>query len=111
MSAGVEDRVEVSLLDAVEADRLGELGFRCCIGLEAAREVGLEARLVALGIERRLPALGRGKHDLGAGILEGVVGRGELLEPEAGLAAGVAKLVVEVRTIRTFMSLLLSLAG
>jgi hypothetical protein len=56
--------------------------------------VGLESRLVALGGERRLATLGRGQHDLRTGILEGVVRRGQLFVPEAGLAAGVAELVV-----------------
>jgi hypothetical protein len=56
--------------------------------------VGLESRLVALRVERRLATLGRGQHDLGTGILEDVVRRGQLFEPEAGLAAGVAELVV-----------------
>ena len=62
---------------------------------------------VALRIERRLAALGRGKHDLGAGFLERVVGGGELLEPEARLAARVAELVVRGQNHQDLHKLLL----
>jgi hypothetical protein len=41
-----------------------------------------------------LVAFGRGERDLDSGILEVVVRRCELLEPEAGLLPGVAELVV-----------------
>ena len=94
MAAGIEDGVEVLGLDAVEANRCRELRFRACVAFEPARKVGLKVRLVALRIERRLAALRRGKHYLGAGVLERVVGGGELLQPEARLTAGVAELVV-----------------
>jgi Iron/manganese superoxide dismutases, alpha-hairpin domain len=53
--------------------------------LEPTGDVGQKARLVALGIERRAPALGRCEGDLGAGILE------------------LPSWSCEVRTIRTFM--------
>jgi hypothetical protein len=51
-----------------------------CISFEPMRKVGLKVWLVALRIGRRLAALRRGNHDLGASVLERVVGRGELLE-------------------------------
>src|SRR5262249_40891003 len=82
MAAGVEDGVEVLGLDAVEAKCCRELRFRIRVGFEPVRKVGLKVWLVALRIERRLAALRRGKHDLGAGFLERVVGSSELLEPE-----------------------------
>ena len=41
-----------------------------------------------------MAALRRGKHNLGAGFLERVIGGGELFQPEARLTAGVAELVV-----------------
>src|SRR5262249_43620272 len=46
------------------------------------------------GVERWVTALGGGQGDLGAGIFEHVVRRGEFLQPEAGLTASVAELVV-----------------
>src|SRR6185369_1291594 len=93
--------------DAVEAHRRSELRLRGGIGFEPVGEVGLKLRLVALRIERRLAALRRGENDLGAGILEHVVGRGELLEPEAGLAAGVAERVVRGEDHQDFHAYLL----
>ena len=94
MAAGVEDGVEVLGLDAVEAKCCRELRFCVCIGFEPVCKVGLKVWLVAFRIERRLAALRRGKHDISAGFLERVVGGRELFEPEAGLTAGVAELVV-----------------
>ena len=94
MTAGIEDGVEILWLDAVEADRRGKLRLCCGIRLEPMREFGLEVRLVALRIERRLAALRRGEHDLGASVLEMVIWRGEFLQPEAGLASCIAELVV-----------------
>src|SRR5215472_13042888 len=61
---------------------------------ELTGDVGLESRLVALGIKWRTAALGRCEGNLRARILEDVVRRGELLQPEAGLAPGIAELVV-----------------
>ena len=69
MTTGVEDGIVVFLLDAIEARRPVELGVGVGILLEPTGDVGLKARLVALGIQRRAPALGRCEGDLGAGIL------------------------------------------
>jgi hypothetical protein len=91
------------MLDAIEARRPAELGVGVGILLEPPGDVGLKARFVALGIERRAPALGRCEGDLGAGILENIVRRRQFLQPEAGLAPGVPSWSWEVRTIRTFM--------
>ena len=55
--------------------------------LEPTGDVGLEARLVALGIERRAPALGRCEGDLGTDIFEDIVRRRRFLQPEAGSCA------------------------
>ncbi|MNL52001.1 hypothetical protein D3C87_1751410 [compost metagenome] len=57
-------------------------------------EFSLKRRFVAFRVQRRLPALGRGQHDVGAGVLKRVVRRGQLFEPEASFAAGIAKLIV-----------------
>ncbi len=58
MTTGVEDGIVVFLVDAIEARRPVELGVGIGILLEPTDDVGLKARLVALGIERRAPALG-----------------------------------------------------
>jgi hypothetical protein len=104
MPTGIEDGVVVFLLDPVEAHRPVELGFSVGILFEPTGDVGLEARLVALGIEWRAAALRRCEGNLGARILEDVVRRGELLQPEAGLAPGLAELVVggQSFTMRSF---------
>jgi hypothetical protein len=58
VTARVEDGVIVFLLDAIEAHCPVELGSGVGIFLESTRDIGLEVRLVALGIERRRPPLG-----------------------------------------------------
>ena len=70
MATGIENGIEILLLDAVEAKRRGELCIRGRIGFEPAGQIGLEVRLVTLRIERRLTAFRRGEHDLGARVLE-----------------------------------------
>jgi hypothetical protein len=72
MTTGIEDGIVIYLLNATEARRPVELGVGVGILLKPMGDVGLEARLVALGIERRAPALGRCEGDLGAGILEDI---------------------------------------
>jgi hypothetical protein len=102
MATGIEDGVVVLLLDAIGACRPVELRVGVCILLEPAGDVGLETRLVALGIERRAPAFGRCNGNLSAGILEDIIWRRQFLQPEAGLAPGLPSWSWEVRTIRTF---------
>jgi hypothetical protein len=75
------------LLDAIEARRPVQLSVGGGVLFEPSCDVGLEVWLVALGIERRVTALGRCEGDLGPGILENIVRRREFLQPEAGLAA------------------------
>jgi len=111
MTTGVEDGIVVFLLDAIEAHRPAELGVGVGILLKPTGDVGLEARLVALGLERRVPALGRCEGYLGAGILEDIVRRRQFLQPEAGLAPGVAELVVGGKNHQDFHNALLSLVG
>jgi hypothetical protein len=86
MAAGVEDGIVVFLLDAIEAYRPVQLRIGVGVLLEPPCDVGLEVRLIALGIERRAAALGRCEGDLGPSILENIVRRSEFLQPEAGLA-------------------------
>src|SRR5271170_7421234 len=94
MTTGVEHSIVVFLRDAIEARRPVELGVSVGILLEPTGDGGLRARLAALGVERRAPALGRCEGDPGAGILEDIVGRRQFLQPETGLAPRVAELVV-----------------
>jgi hypothetical protein len=70
MTTGVKDGIVVFLLDASEERRPVELGVGPGILLEPAGYVGLKARLVALGIERRAPALGRCESDLAPASLK-----------------------------------------
>jgi hypothetical protein len=53
MAAGVEDGVEVFLLDGVEANGLAELSFRGCILLVPDGELSTGFGFVTLGIQRR----------------------------------------------------------
>src|SRR5262245_32329367 len=94
VAARIEDSVVVLLFHTVEAHRLVELALRVSVLLEATGDFRLEARILALGIERRTTALGRGQSNRRARILKLIIGRGQLLQPEPGLAAGVAELVV-----------------
>ena len=94
MAAGIEHGVEIGRLQRSQLHRGGQRRQRSAIGLEAARGIGLRRHVVALGVERRLSAQRRGQGEPGARVLEHVVRRCELFEPEAGLVAGVAELVV-----------------
>ena len=55
------------------------------------------------------PALGRCEGDLSAGIFEDIIRRRQFLQPEAGLAAGVAELVVRGQNHQDLHSILLLL--
>src|SRR5262249_61333839 len=69
VAARIEDGVVVLLFHTAEAHRLVELAFRVRVLLEATGDVRLEARILALGIERRATALGRGQGELRARLL------------------------------------------
>src|SRR6516225_2805750 len=94
VAARIEDSVVVLLFHTVEAQRLIKLALRLRVLLEATGDVRLEAWILALGIERRPTALGRGQSDLRARVLKLIIRRSQLLQPESGLAAGFAELVV-----------------
>src|SRR5262245_43057617 len=94
VAARIEDGVVVLLFYAIEANRPIELALRVSVLLETTGDVRLEAWILALGVERWTTALGRGQSDLRARVLKFIVGRGQLLQPEPGLTAGVAELVV-----------------
>src|SRR5262249_1906642 len=94
VAARIEDSVVVLLFHIVEAHRLVELVLRVRVLLEATSDVRLKVRILALGIERRTTTLGRGQSNLRARVLKNIIRRGQLLQPKARLAAGVAELVV-----------------
>ncbi|MCY1311323.1 hypothetical protein D9M70_616090 [compost metagenome] len=56
--------------------------------------MSLEGRIIALRVERGLPALHGDKRHLDAGILQHVIGCSQFFQPEPGLLAGIAELVV-----------------
>src|SRR5215813_12071387 len=109
VAARIEDGVEAFLLYAVKAHSLVKLSFRSGVVLEPARQVGPEFGLVTLGIERGTPPLRGGECNFSSGVLENVVGSGELLEPEAGLAPRVSELVMRSQNHQNFHGLLLLL--
>ena len=107
MAAGIEDRVEVFLPDAIEAKGVVELGFSRRVLLEPERKLGAELGFVALGVERRPPAFRRCERDLDAGVPENIVGGGELLQPESRFSSGVAQLVMRRDNHQRFHDFLL----
>jgi hypothetical protein len=94
MATGIKDRIVLIGADVGELDRMGQDRLSCGVFLKTRHRLSLVARLVALGIDRRLATLRRCQRDLHAGILEHIVGGGELFEPEAGRLACIPKLVV-----------------
>src|SRR5262249_37578368 len=94
VAAGIEDRVVIRGFDVTEPQGVCQHCLGCGILLETPRQFGLALRCVADRVERRLPPVGRGAGHCRPGIEKGVVGRGALAEPEAGLASRVAELVV-----------------
>src|SRR5262245_17330275 len=102
VAARIEDSIEAFLFDGVEANSFAKLSFRSGIFLEPARKVGLEFGLVTFGIERGTPPFWGGKCDFSPRILENVVGSGELLKPETGLAPRVSELVVRSENHQDF---------
>jgi hypothetical protein len=107
VSALIEDSIEAFLFDAVEANSFVKLSFCCGVLLEPTRKVGLEFGLVTLGIERGTTDFWGCKRDLSPRVLQNVVGSGELLKPESGLAQSVSELVVRSENHEDFHRLLL----
>ena len=102
MPAGIEDRVEIVRGDAGERHGGRERSLSGVIALEPARGVGLRVVGIARGVDRRLPALGRGERDIGPRVLEHVIGCRKLLEPETGLVAGIAEIVMRCQDHEDF---------
>jgi hypothetical protein len=73
---------------------VGQLRLRVGILMKPRGRVGLSFGRIAPGIKRRLAACRRGQGQLGAGVAQCLIRRGEFLEPEAGLLASVAKFIV-----------------
>src|SRR5215469_8731989 len=77
--------------------------LRCGVGLEPACLSRTQVRLVALRVCGRAPSLRGGECHLPAGVLEPVVGRGQLLQPNPVLRPVSPSWSCEVSTMRTFM--------
>ena len=94
MAAGVEHSIKLGAGEVTERSRICQRFHGGGIGLKATSGVGLEVGLVTLRIQRWQAAFWRCQSQLRTGIEEGVVRRGKLFKPEAGLFARVAQLVV-----------------
>jgi hypothetical protein len=94
VTAREEDAVEIRVLDLGQLGRVGQCLGGTRVLLEAPRIRRLKPWLIALGVERRLPALGRGERDRDACFAKDEIGCGKFFEPEPGLLAGVSQLVV-----------------
>src|SRR5271166_4809924 len=105
MPAGIEQAVKGSGDHISQADRFCEQRLRCAITFEATSRRGRCGRVVALGIERWLPAARRGQGHLGAGVPKEVVGSCELLEPKPVFLPVSPSSAWEVNTISIFISL------
>src|SRR5258706_11439548 len=102
VAARIEDGVETFLLHAVKTNSSVKLSFRSNVLLESARKLGPEFGLVTLGIERGTTALRGRECDLSPRVLENIVGSGELLKPEAGLAPRISELIVRSENHQDF---------
>ncbi|MCY1499859.1 hypothetical protein D9M68_338880 [compost metagenome] len=94
VATGVEEGVVVPRLQAGQHLGVGQRPACLVIVAKAAGRFGLRVRVVAFRVQRRVAALGGSQHHRGAGIAEREVGGGEFLQPETGLLAGVAQLVM-----------------
>jgi hypothetical protein len=104
VSARMEDSIVVIGCHGGQPRRVGEERLRRLVLLEAVRRRRLGSGFLASGIDRRLPALGRSQGDIGTGIPKDIIGSGELLQPEAGLLAGVPSRSCDVSAISIFMT-------
>src|SRR5947209_18993187 len=94
VTADVEDRVEVFRFHIREFDRLRQRRLRRLVLLEPSHGGRLALRKITLRIDRGLPAFRRSERQSYARVPEYEVGSGELLQPEAGLATGLAQLIM-----------------
>ncbi|MNN68418.1 hypothetical protein D3C81_1841260 [compost metagenome] len=94
MATRVKHGIKVISVDVGQAAGVGQCLLCGQVLAEAIGLGGLSIRLIAFRVERRLATGWRNQGDVGAGVLEGVVGRGEFFQPEAGFLAGVAELIV-----------------
>jgi hypothetical protein len=94
VAAAVEHCVIISGGDVRQFDGTGEARFSRRIRTEAAGVVGLKGRSIASGIDRRLATERGGQRDVGSCILESIIRRSELFEPESRLLARSAERVL-----------------
>lgn len=95
VAARVKHRVEGIAVNFCQLDGAGQLPLGVGVPFEAAGVVRLCIFCIAFRAQRRLAFQGRCKRDACARILENILGRSKLLQPEAGLLASVAELIME----------------
>jgi len=94
VTTGVEDGVKVIRSHIRQFHGGVQRGRRLGICLKAVGVFGLEIRLIALGVQRRQPPFGRRQRQLKPRIDKGVVGRGQLFQPETSRTTSIAELVM-----------------
>ncbi|MNI25290.1 hypothetical protein D3C73_789330 [compost metagenome] len=102
MAARIEHRVIILGPNAAQQRGGGQRGLGGGVLAEAICGSGLCVGLVAFGVQRRLPSLGRYQRQLCTGVLEGEIRCGELLQPEAGFLARVTQLIVRRQNHQDF---------
>ena len=90
VAAGVKDRVEIIGRNRVELDCICQFTLCRFIRFEPLGIFGLRIFCVAGWVQRGLPALRRGKRNVGPSVLKNVIGCGKFFEPKTGFVARVA---------------------
>src|SRR5258705_3889584 len=90
----IEGGIMVARRNARQHPGVRQLGLRVTVALKANSRCGLRLGPLASRIDRGQASLGRCKCKNDAGVLKDIVGRSELIEPEAGLLASVPKSVL-----------------
>ena len=94
MAAGVKDPIEITHFDIRQGGGVRQYLLCFRVVLETTGGVGLATFVIAAGINRGLPAFGRSQRDLRARVFKDIVGGCKFFQPEPGLLARVAQLVV-----------------
>src|SRR3981189_1911187 len=90
----IEGGIMVARRNARQHPGVRQLGLRVTVALKANSRCGLRLGPLASRIDRGRASLGRCKCENHAGCPKDVVGRSELIEPEAGLLTSFPKSVV-----------------
>jgi len=94
MTAWIKHGIEIIGINLAQQHCAGQrrLGFR--IAAKTVRRLSLGVLFIALGVQRRLSALGRGQRDGRAGVDKHIIGCGEFFQPKPCFLAGIAQLIV-----------------